>query len=228
MISDWRKFSIGLIMMIVFFVVLGVMFMPIFHGHNSMEYLDNLYNSISKGSAYYIPKAKEEIEHTKGSNKTLTMELKDEKQASQSKMLFEKAGAQVTLSGKTLTATGDFGAILESSLQDSDAIYHNDGEKVSSRYGYDERQAMYNWSVALESAGKNFQKQKDFKSAKDIEVVMSKAISAAYNYYKVEPQHISDKVGIVILSLVFYVVYTLWYGFGILYLFEGWGMKLEH
>jgi hypothetical protein len=28
--------------------------------------------------------------------------------------------------------------------------------------------------------------------------------------------------------LIFYVVYTVWYGFGFMYLFEGWGMKLEH
>jgi hypothetical protein len=25
------------------------------------------------------------------------------------------------------------------------------------------------------------------------------------------------------ISLVFYVVYTLWYGFAIMYMFEGWG-----
>jgi hypothetical protein len=24
------------------------------------------------------------------------------------------------------------------------------------------------------------------------------------------------------------VVYTLWYGFAIMFMFEGWGMKLEH
>jgi len=32
----------------------------------------------------------------------------------------------------------------------------------------------------------------------------------------------------VTFSLVFYVVYTLWYGFGIMFMFEGSGMKLEH
>jgi hypothetical protein len=28
--------------------------------------------------------------------------------------------------------------------------------------------------------------------------------------------------------LIFYVVYTLWYGFAIMYMFEGWGLQLEH
>ena len=31
-----------------------------------------------------------------------------------------------------------------------------------------------------------------------------------------------------IASLAFYVIYTMWYGFGLLFLFEGAGIKLEH
>jgi hypothetical protein len=33
---------------------------------------------------------------------------------------------------------------------------------------------------------------------------------------------------VVIFSLIFYVVYTLWYGFAIMFLFEGWGLQLEN
>ena len=29
-------------------------------------------------------------------------------------------------------------------------------------------------------------------------------------------------------TLVFYVVYTVWYGFAIIFMFEGWGLKLSH
>jgi hypothetical protein len=58
--------------------------------------------------------------------------------------------------------------------------------------------------------------------------VITKAVELGYNYYEVDPQKIGDKVGIVIFSLVFYVVYTLWYGFAIMFMFEGWGMRLEH
>ena len=49
-----------------------------------------------------------------------------------------------------------------------------------------------------------------------------------FNFYQIEPQSISDKYGIVIFSLLFYVIYTLWYGFAIMFMFEGWGMKMEH
>jgi hypothetical protein len=71
-------------------------------------------------------------------------------------------------------------------------------------------------------------KQKLFEEAKLVSVVQNKAIETAYNYYGIEAQSIRDKYGIVIISLLFYVVYTLWYGFGVLYLFEGLGLKLGH
>jgi hypothetical protein len=75
---------------------------------------------------------------------------------------------------------------------------------------------------------KSLNKQSMFDSAKVVDTVQTKAIEASYNYYKVEAQHISDDIGLVIFSLVFYVVYTLWYGFAILFVFEGWGLKLSH
>ncbi len=58
--------------------------------------------------------------------------------------------------------------------------------------------------------------------------IQKKAVETAYNYFEVEPVHIMDKLGLVIFSLAFYVIYTLWYGFAILFLFEGWGLKLSH
>jgi hypothetical protein len=50
----------------------------------------------------------------------------------------------------------------------------------------------------------------------------------AFNFFGIEPQNITDKIGIVVFALAFYVIYTLWFGFSIMYLFEGWGMELEH
>ena len=107
-------------------------------------------------------------------------------------------------------------------------MYHNKGEAVSEKYGYNERQVLFNWWRALNAMEKALQKQKKFKEDKVVALVVKKGVEPSYNYYTIEPQKISDRMGIVIFSLVFYVVYTLWYGFAILYMFEGWGMRLEH
>jgi len=124
--------------------------------------------------------------------------------------------------------SGDLGQILENSLADADAMYHNDGERVRGKYGYEERRVIYNWWLAFHEMDRDLKKQKEFKAAAMVSVVVKKAIESSYNYYQIEPQRIGDKFGTVIFSLAFYVAYTLWYGFAILFMFEGWGLQLGH
>ena len=228
MIAHKKEFFGGVALMGAFIAVLIAIFMPIFKGQNGLDYLDALYNSISKGSAYYIPKVKEETDTFIGNNVTMALKMADENQAQQTAMLFTEAGATAEISGAQLTVSGDLGNILANCLTDSDSMYNNDGTKVSNKYGYNEKQVLYNWHKALMAADKNLKKQKLFKEAKVVALVIKKVVETSYNYYKIEPQKITDKMGIVIFSLVFYVGYTLWYGFSILFMFEGWGLKLEH
>jgi len=193
-----------------------------------LSYLDSLYNSISKGSAYYIPKLKKETAQLSGKNVILRLNLADERQVREILTLFEKSGAGVEPSGTTLKVTGDLAAILSNCLADADDMFANNGDKVAQKYNYGEKRALYNWWVALNAADRDLKKQKKFGEAKFITTVLQKAVECAYNYYRIEPQNISDKYGLVIFSLVFYVAYTLWYGFAIMNLFEGLGLRLEH
>ncbi len=228
MIAHKKEFYGGFALFVGFFVVLFIIFSPVFNGQNGMEYLDSLYNSISKGSAYYIPKVKEETDTFIGNNVTMSLQMADENQAQQTAALFTGAGATAEVSGAQIEVSGDLGNMLANCLKDSDSMYKNDGTTVSNKYGYNERQVLYNWHKALKAADKDLKKQKLFKEAKIVAMVIKKVVETSYNYYKIEPQKIGDKVGIVIFSLVFYVGYTLWYGFAILFMFEGWGLRLEH
>jgi hypothetical protein len=228
MIAKKGEFYSGSGMLAVFVVVLIVIFMPIFNGQNGLNYLDSLYNSISKGSAYYIPALREEAQSYAGTQVKLTLTMKDETMARQSSLLFQKGGALVNVTGDTLAVEGDLGEILAVCLDDADLMYHNKGSDMTAKYGYEERQALYNWWAANNAAENDLKRQKQFKAAKMVSTVNQKAVETAYNYYQIAPQKISDRYGIVIFSLVFYVAYTLWYGFAIMFMFEGWGMRLEH
>ena len=228
MIAHKKEFYGGVVALAGFIVVLILIFMPLYHGHNGLDYLDSLYNSISKGSAYYIPKIREEIQDYSGKEITVNLSLKDEQQAQQSSLLFQKAGAMVNVSGSDLKVSGNLSQILGNSLDDSDAMYFNQGQTVVDKYGYDERRVLYNWWTVLKEMDRDLKNQKLFKEAKAAATVQSKAVETAYNYYRIDPQKISDRYGIVIFSLVFYVIYTLWYGFAIMWMFEGWGLRLEH
>ncbi len=228
MIRKKKEFALGLVMLAGFFVVLVLIFLPLFEGKNGLEYLDNLFNSIAKGSAYYVPKVREDIRQMGESRVELTLTLDSAAQAEKASRLFMRAGSLVNAQGEKLKLNGELGAMIAAALEDADALYRNEGATVSGRAGFPEREALYVWYRAFKAVEKALQGEKKFKEARVVAQLNQKAIEPAYNFYGVEAQRILDRAGIVVFALLFYVVYTLWYGFAILFLFEGWGMQLEH
>lgn len=227
MIRNRKKFYSGIVLLACFAVILGVLFSPVFHGQNGLNFLDSLYNSISKGSAYYIPDVSEKAAAYSGTDVTVSLQLA-EGIVEQAAILFEISGADAVSFDGRLTVSGDLGEIFRSCLADAESMYHNDGEAVRVKYGMEEKQALYTWHSAFKAMVKDLNRQKKFKEAKIVGTVVDKAVDLSYNYYGIEAGKISDSPGVVVLSLVFYVVYTLWFGFAILFLFEGVGMQLEH
>ncbi|WP_319542448.1 hypothetical protein [uncultured Pseudodesulfovibrio sp.] len=228
MIYNKKEFYGGAGLLAAFFVVLFFMFQPMFNGHNAMEYLDNLYNSISKGSVEYAPALKEESSKYQTLNIDLNLTYDSEIEAKQAATLFLTTGATAVPQGKILNVTGSLGSILNGTLTDCDSMYHNKGDVLEAKYNVEPRRAMFNWWTSLKLMDKELKAQGKFEAAKITNTVEKKGVEAAYNYYKIEPVHIMDELGLVIFSLAFYVFYTLWYGFAILFVFEGWGLKLSH
>ncbi len=229
MIADKKTFLMGSALLIGFAVVFCVMFMPIFGaGQNALNYFDNLFNSISKASAYYIPDLAKQNKAFNEREIAVTIQAGSAKQAERTTMLFWKAGAAAKADGNQIALRGELGTILAAALEDADLLFHNQSEALRQKYGYDGREALYNWWNALKAMDRELKKQKQFENAKFVATVQAKAVEVAFNFYNIEPQKISEKVGIVIFALAFYVIYTLWFGFSIMYLFEGWGMELEH
>ncbi|MDF1592658.1 MAG: hypothetical protein RQ753_06695 [Desulfurivibrionaceae bacterium] len=231
MIAHKKEFTGGLLLFIAFWIVFAIGMSPIFGGgDNILNYMDNLYNTISKKSAYYIPTMQEKIKPFEGRQVDLTIKAEDGAQAERTARLFRIDEAQTTVSveGENVKVSGDLGAILADVIADADAMFNNNGEKISAKYGYDAKQALYDLWNAMSAAEKNLNKQKMFKEAKIVNQVQAKAVEPAYNYYGIQAEDIKSKLGIVIASLAGYVLYTLWFGFSILFMFEGWGLKLEH
>lgn len=235
--STGRKLSLGLVMLVVFAAVLVTIFLPLFgQGQNGLNYMDNLYNSISKASAYYIPQVRGEaarfdgrrVEFRLAFGHDLKVKVPPEKLAANAAKLLAAAGARAKVDGVNVIVSGGLGAMLAGALNDADAMFNNQGAKVSRRYGgIDARAMLYCWWQTLAAMQKSLNKQQMFAEAAIADRVMTKAVETAYNYYGVVPQNIADKWGIVLFSLIFYVVYTLWYGYAVMFMFEGAGFKLE-
>jgi len=228
MISNRKEFLIGLSMMTAFSAVLVGMFLPLFGGKNGLDAMDDLYNSISKASADYIPQLIQETARHAGTPLDLTLDLDDAEQVKHAERLLKDAGALVFVSGTQLEVNGDLGAVLGACLRDAAEMFRNQGGAVSGRYGVGERTVLFTWWKVLQGMERQMNKEKLFSQAKFVSSVEKRGVECAYNYYGIEPQKISGKAWTVVLSLVFYVVYTVWYGFGFLYLFQGLGLRLEH
>ena len=219
----------GIFMLISFFALLGIIFSPVFPGQkNGLDYMDNLFNTISKGSSYFIPQVLEASAKKAGQPIVVTIKMKSDKEAADTAKLYTVAGAQTTVSGVELGIKGDVAQIMKSAMDDADKMFNNDGKPVADKYGFDERLALHNWWNSFAKISKDLTKQNHFDIAKLFDNAQKKALEPAYNYYGVKIENWKANIVLVLASLAFYVVYTLWYGFGLMYVFEGLGYKIGH
>lgn len=54
--------------------------------------------------------------------------------------------------------------------------------------------------------------------------VQTKTLEVAYNFNGIQADKVADRAGITTFMLIFYVLYTVWYGFAIMFIFEGLGI----
>jgi len=221
-----KELGVGLFLMVTFVAVMVVIFMPLLDDGNALDYLDNLYNSISKGSAYYIPKVEHLVEENGSQVVTLNLKMKDSAAAQRAEPLFARAGMTTAVETNNLMVNGDLELVFEACLDDCELAYHNNGDELAARYGSGARAVLHGWWQTLGAMEKDLNRQKLFAAAQLTHTVQAKAVECAYNYYGIEAQAIKDRWGTVLFSLVFYVLYTIWYGYGIMYVFEGLGFEL--
>lgn len=248
MIRNKTTFGIGLVLAVSFFVVLFWIFTPTFGGGmNGLQYSDDMFNKLSKGSSYFIPKVAEKNEKFNGKPFDVTVSLEGKEVIESATMLFEHAGADVTVNGNDVSIKGDLGKVLSSAIEDADAMYKNDGTKVATKYGYNSGKAILakyggekakdpkaigekvlvsGWWHALSKMDKKMQRTGNVAEAKMVSDVTKKAIEPGYNYYGIEAKKVSEKAGIMTGLLVFYVIYTLWFGYAIFFLFDGIGLRM--
>jgi hypothetical protein len=228
LIKEKGTFIKAILMLGSFAIVLIAMFMPLFGGQNALEAADKLFNSIAKGSTYYIPDLKKQNQQYIGKTFDVNIKLKNEELGQRVAKILTSSGAQATPAATAqLKVSGDLGQVMGAALQDSDSMFHNRETEVSSRYGFGGKEALYTWWSAFKEIDKDLTRQTKFKEAAFLSTVTKKGVEVGYNFVNIDPQSAGSKAGILIFSLVFYVVYTLWWGIAILLLFEGFGLQMK-
>jgi hypothetical protein len=222
MIRNKGAFIKGLLLTITFFIVLVGMFLPFFDGENALSAADRLFNSISKGSTDYVPDLEKKNQAFMGSKFEIGGKL-----AQQATKILTSAGAQATADGAQIKASGDLGKVMAATLKDSAALFHNRDQELQSKYGLPGKEVLYVWWNVCKEMDKDLKRQSKFKEAAFVGDVVKKGVEVAYNFFQIAPQTASSRMGILTFSLVFYVIYTLWWGIAVLYLFEGIGLEMK-
>lgn len=242
-----KHMAYGIVLAISFIVVLVLIFSPIFpktaegEPQNGLQWADEMFNSLAKGSSYFIPKVEKSNEKFMGKMFAVSIKMAKpedkpgdaEKRAERASKLFTvNEGAKVEVNGAELKIEGDLGKVLAAALRDSETMYRNEGEKIKALYGTvmnteDEKQMFRQWWNVLDKINKQFIIEKKVAEAKIVSNVMKKAVEAAYNFYKVDAVKVKEKAGLMVFLLVFYVAYTMWWGFSIFFIFEGIGLSMK-
>lgn len=223
----------GLALLGSFTVVFILIFMPWYgkdqkgHDMNGLEFSDDLFNKLSKGSSYFIPKIREDVAKFDGTDINVEVALKKPENAARTAELMQRAGLTAEVKDGKLVYSGKMGLLFSRVLQDADDLYNNDAAKVGSFYGMDGKSAVKLWHEALSASIKALQKQKKIEEASAVNLVVLKGIEPGYNFYGIPAESVGSKAMTLVGLLVFYVIYTLWYGFGIFELFEGIGLSMK-
>lgn len=221
-----KAMSVGILLALSFLAVLVLIFSPIFgEGKNGLVFSDDMFNKLSKGSSYFIPKVMEDAK--KFTHREISMVIRLEKLEQTEKIVkvLTAAGANAEANGAEIKMSANIGSLMMKALQDSDDMYRNEGKLVSNRYGLDEKEIMATWWNLLKPLDKQLKKDGLVAEAKLVSDVMKKAVETAHNFYGIEAQKVTDKMFIMSGLLIFYVLYTMWWGFAIYYLFEGLGLS---
>lgn len=227
MIKNKAKFFQGIALAVVFFIILSCLFAPFFEGGtNGLQFADAMFNKLAKGSSYFIPMLNKNNEQNMNTDFSLEVTLKKAQEAATAKTVFSTAGATVDVKDATVVIKGNLGKVLAAAISDSDAMYNNDGKKISDKYGIDAKEAMRSWWTVLSKLSKNFQKEVKVPESDSVNKVVKKGIEPAYNFYGVVPQQVSEKIGIMTGLLIFYVFYTILWGYAIFFFFEGIGLTM--
>lgn len=234
-IAHKKPFFRGLLLLLSFAVMLILILLPLIPGRDGekltgLEYADEVFNELSKGSSYFIPQAEKAAQSMMGKSIYLVAPLSSERQAEMAHTILTEAKIpQITVEGDKVAFRGDLGSILLAAVHDSDLMYHNNGQAIQERYGkVDPLEITATWWHLLNPSIRELQKQNLIAEAAAVDQVIRRAIEPGNNFYGIPAEEVSGNIWLLCGLLLFYICYTIWYGFGIYEIFDGLGLMGTH
>jgi hypothetical protein len=225
LVMNKKEFTLGVVLTVAFFIFLFAIHTPAvidIKGKSLVGYTDRMFVSVSKGSVYFIPG----LVKTAGkyAGKPLDVQIKKNEKTA---MLFQKANASVVAGNSGMQIKGDLGEILTTVLKDADAAFKGEKKWLYDRYGYAGNEVIHQWWLSLKEIEDVYRKSKRFADIKLLETVRIKALEPAFNFYSIEATSASHHASGISGIIAFYVIYTVWWGYAVYFLCEGFGLLMK-
>lgn len=224
MIINSRQFYKGLAMIITFTIIFALMISPVINGKTVIQTADQLFNSLTKGSTYYMPKLAKDAARFQGTVFDVSVSAKSKEEAAKISKVFSMAGADVQAEDARVNISGDLGKLAQAALTDADALFNNQKDTVTNKYGIDGKEVVNCWWTVFNALESKYKLEAKSTEMSFVASLKGKGLEVAYNFDGIQADSVKERSGITTFMLLFYIIYTVWYGFAIMYLMEGLGI----
>jgi len=224
-VRDKKRFWMGIIGLITFFIILSFWSFSVIGHKTGLEWADDLFNQLSKNSAYKIPIAVNKAKEFKGIIVDLSVNPKrsgaDEKVT---KIMTVNGLAAHVIGDGRVRIRGDLGLMSKAAAMDADLLFEDRDRELQGKYGMSGREVIYYWWTAYDDLVRRYIQLNRPSEADFAKFIMTGVLEPSYNFAGIKRGNISQNISTVVLLLAFYIFYTVLYGFAIMYLFEGIGI----
>jgi hypothetical protein len=224
-VQNKKKFSYGLFGLFTFFMVLSFWFSPIIGPKTGLQWADNLFNQLAKNSADSQPLVSKRVQRFRGVTVDLSINPRWPGADQAVAKIIRANGMSAGLIGDgRVRIKGDLECMSIAASTDADLLSKGKDEVLQNKYGLSGKEVIYYWWTAFDDLVRRCIQLNRPAEADFAKFMTTRILEPSYNFAGIESKDISENVGIVALLLMFYIFYTVWYGFSIMYLFEGFGI----
>ena len=181
LIRSRKHFVAGIVMVGSFFAVCIYLLFPMLHDNygnrlTGLQFADSVFNSLAKGSSYFLPEVRKEIDAVEGKTIEVNVPLEHKYSYGAARVLsIVGAEANYDKEGR-LHFKGDLGSILNAAADVGDTLYYNEHKPIEEKYRMPALQVAKCWWSLLHPAIQELQKQGHIEYAKIVDVTLKKAM----------------------------------------------------
>jgi hypothetical protein len=220
-----KKFAVGLVGLITFLGVLAVWLSPVIDHKTGLEWADELFSQLAKNSIYFMPTAVRMAAKFEGVIVDLGVNPRWPGGDVRVAQILRANGISASVVGDgRVRIIGDLGLLAKTAAADADLLFKGNEQELQNKYGMSGKEVIYYWWTAFDGLIRRYIQENRPSEADFATFMTTRVLEPSYNFAQMEPKSISDNVWVVVFLLGFYILYTLWLGFSILLLFEGFGI----